>query len=302
MLTSLTGPLVVTGQPISPISGQPPPDYNADLAPSLFSQGVMLLDPRATQGVTAGFYMGGDIIAIDQVPSTITTANIAALANVTAATPMTLVSSSGAGITLTTTATVIAQTGKTVPAGVLCIDAVPAAISFGSSGAVTVLDPRKSVARAISITAAASAVGMDMTVVGYDLYGVPMTETITVAAGAATSNGKKAFKFVTSVTPASTDAHNYSVGLSDIYGFPIAVYDQGAVSLVWNSIGITAVTGWLAADATTATATTGDVRGTYAVQSASDGAKRLALAAAPVLTSIQSNPTTGLFGVAQYAA
>lgn len=302
MLTSLTGPLVVTGQTSSPISGQPPTDYNADVGPSAFAAGTMLLDPRcSTQGVLAGFYQGGDIIAIDQVPATLTVDAIAVAANVVSGTAMTLVSSSAAGITVTTSDTVIAQTGKTVPSGALCIDVVPAAISFGTSGRITVLDPRKSIARAVNVTGSASATGGNITVVGYDLYGFPLTEVLAAPAGATTVNGKKAFKFVVSVTPAFTDAHNYSIGLTDIYGFPIAVYDLGAVDLVWNAANITATTGFVAAVTTDpATTTTGDVRGTYAVQSASDATKRL-----QVTIRVQpwnagsTNGAASLFGIAQ---
>ena len=50
--------------------------------------------------------------------------------------------------------------------------------------------------------------------------------------------------------------------------------------------------------------TTGDVRGTYALQSASDGTKRLVLYVSPSVANLSNatNLPTGLFGVAQNLA
>jgi phospholipid/cholesterol/gamma-HCH transport system permease protein len=51
-----------------------------------------------------GWYGGGDIVTANYVPSTIATANIAALANAVSGAPMALVGASGAGITVLTAA------------------------------------------------------------------------------------------------------------------------------------------------------------------------------------------------------
>lgn len=250
-----------------------------------------------------GWYGAGDLIVANYVPSAIATANIAALANVTSGTAMTLVSSTGAGITvLSTSAPALFQpTGRSVSAGVV-IDGLPSLHSFGTAGNFTTSFYNRGtyVGRAISITGVSGGAGGAFKIAGYDVYGYPMTETITATSGATTTNGKKAWKCITSVTPQFTDAHNYSVGTADIFGFGILATYFGDVGINWNNTWITANTGFTTADTTSpATATTGDVRGTYAVQSASDGTKRLLISVAPTLSALVANATTGLFGVNQ---
>jgi hypothetical protein len=169
---------------------------------------------------------------------------------------------------------------------------------FGQSNTVYLWNPQAMVARAVSITGSASATGGDFLVSGYDIYGVPMTETITGPASATTVNGKKAFKYIASVVPQFTDAHNYSVGTTDIYGFPLRSDFFGDVAINYNAAAITASTGYTAAVTTSpATATTGDVRGTYALQSAADGSKRLMIRQFVLAANMGS--TAGLFGVTQ---
>ncbi len=86
-----------------------------DSAPSLGYGGMNFLDPRLSwnrfnglgNGVAAaavGWLGQNDIVVLDYTPPANTTANIAALANVVAATPMTLVTSSGAGVVVTSSA------------------------------------------------------------------------------------------------------------------------------------------------------------------------------------------------------
>lgn len=111
------------------------------------------------------------------------------------------------------------------------------------------------------------------------MWGQPQSEVIAFAGGAVTTNGKKAFKYIVSVTPASTDGgHSLSVGTTDIYGFTMRDDFWEYTNVYWNGAFITSSTGWTAADATSpATTSTGDTRGTYATQSASDSSKRLAI-------------------------
>jgi len=51
-----------------------------------------------------------------------------------------------------------------------------------------------------------------------------MTDTVTItsstAAGTTNAYTLKTFKAINTITPAFTDAHNWSVGVSDVYGMP----------------------------------------------------------------------------------
>ena len=257
----------------------------------------------ATQPGIVGWYGAGDIVIANYVPSAIATANIAALANVASGTAMTLVASTGAGITVLSSSApaFFMPTGLSLAAGVV-IDGLPSLHVFGSGGNFQTgfYNRGTCVGRAVSITGVSGGAGGAFLVKGYDIYGYSMSQTVTVAAGANTVNSTKAFKAITSVTPQFTDAHNYSVGTADIFGFGILATYFGDISVNWNNSWVTASTGFTTADTTApATAATGDVRGTYAVQSASDGTKRLVITITPTLGSLVTNPTTGLFGQPQ---
>ena len=170
---------------------------------------------------------------------------------------------------------------------------------FGQSNSVYLWNPQSLVARAVSITGVSAGAGGAFLVSGYDIYGVPMSESITAPAGVATTNGKKAFKYIASVVPQFTDAQNYSVNTTDIYGFPLRSDFFGDVAINYNSTGITASTGYVAAVTTSpATTTTGDVRGTYALQSAADASKRLVIRQF-VIPANAAQGNAGLFGVTQ---
>jgi hypothetical protein len=139
------------------------------------------------------------------------------------------------------------------------------------------------------------------------VYGFPMTETVTIApASALTIAGLKAWKYISSITPGFTDAtYTYSVGTNDVIGFPIRSdnFQSGVsfdVSLMMNNAAITATTGYIAAVKTTATATTGDVRGTYALQTSANGTLAFSVKQDPLVPNI--NSAVGLYGVSQYTA
>jgi len=303
-ITAMSGPVISYGQA--------PSDYNPEAAPSLFFAGLGLLDPRPFYtyepgqnmgNVTAGFLGVSRILTVNQVPSAIAAANIAAAQVPTAATPLTLVSSTGSGITVGVS--IVSAATNTSVTGLLAIDGAAGLVSFGSAGTVQIWDPTKAISRAVRVTSVGNDSTATFTVRGYDIYGYPLTETIT-GANAGVAAGKKAFKYIASVTPAGTlSGSNVSVGTSDVYGFPIysAAFVPGTeadVGISWSGAGITATTGYTAGDTTSpATATTGDVRGSYATQSASDGSKRLCITQSPALANIGS--VTGLFGQTNYA-
>ena len=97
-------------------------------------------------------------------------------------------------------------------------------IPLGQAGTIQLWHPGAMISRAVSITSTTSQVsGVVFTVNGLDVYGFPMTETLTTSGtSATTTSGKKAFKYILSVTPSATDGTgNYSVGTLDVIGLPI---------------------------------------------------------------------------------
>lgn len=288
--------------------------FPATAGPSIDFLGVGVQDHRlpynrrgssAVQPAVLGWYGAGDTMVANLVPAVAATANIAALQNVVTGAALTLAAASGSGI-IALSASAPAQffaNPVAIRSGV-AIDALPSYHVFGATatrgGSAGFYSRSTNVGRCVSISGVVSGTGGNFLVAGYDIYGFPMTQLVTVAAGANTVNTTKAFKLVTSVTPQFTDAHTYSVGVSDIFGIGIMAAFWGDLLVYWNNALLTANTGFTAAVTTSpATSTTGDVRGTYAVQSASDGTKRLQIIVRPSIGAMLTNPTTGLFGVAQ---
>ena len=107
-LTALES-LVVFGQ--APGQGVASGTYNNAVGPMATYAGQGLLDVRASyqpgQADTSIVYQwvdGGSYPVVDQIPSAISAVNIAAAQTPTAGTPLTLVSTTGAGITVGATA------------------------------------------------------------------------------------------------------------------------------------------------------------------------------------------------------
>lgn len=143
-----------------------------------------------------------------------------------------------------------------------------------AGGMFRIRNPKEMLARCVSIGATSTAAaGGAFKVSGWDIYGQPMTETVTVAATSLTvSYGQKAFKFLSSVIPQFTDTTGqYSVGVGDTFGFPLRQDDFNTLQIVYNNNLMVAATGFLVPDLTSpATAATGDPRGT--VQLSANGA------------------------------
>ena len=227
-----------------------------DLGPSIVFGGVVLQDPRfgyrggggTENNALLSIGIGvGDMLVLDQAPSTAAVNNIAIAAAVTSGTNMALVSTSGAGITVMTSSFFVQQTGNTVPTGKLAIDSLPALVYFGTNKSTAVPDPTKNIARAVSITATSGAVGGNFLVSGYDLYGYPQTEKIAVTSsptGSTTTNGNKAFKFVNTVTPQVTDTKSYSVGTADKFGFPLFISEFPLATVGWAGSVVASSTGF----------------------------------------------------------
>lgn len=156
-----------------------------------------------------------------------------------------------------------------------------------ASGGVATLD----VPRNVVIDAAGAATAV-LTIFGTDAYGIPMSEAITLNGTTAVA-GKKAFKTITRIASSAT-ATDIFVGTGDIFGLPIRANTRNYVITAWNNAVVTTGT-FVAADATTATTTTGDVRGTYAVPDAADAVKRLTL----WVFVFDDDTQAGIYGVPQ---
>lgn len=128
-----------------------------------------------------------------------------------------------------------------------------------------------------------------LTVTGTDEYGNVVRES---SASGTTFTGKKAFKTVTAVS-VSADVTALTVGTGTVLGLPVYLADASDVlKEIMDDVAATA--GTLAAGIlTTPSATTGDVRGTYAPNSAPNGSRKYELIAALRDPSFR--------GIAQYA-
>ncbi len=306
--TALNAPAhrIAPRMPLS--SGQGAPNQ----APSIDFLGVGTQDSRlayntansAAGAQIIGWYGVGLIKTTSQAPSAISATNIATAQVAASGTALTL--TAGTGISAVAAGGFLALPSlKTVPAGALVIDGLPAYLSWGTSDFTKMYSEAAGICRCVSVTAAAGATGGALLISGYDWYGYPMTDTVTAVASS-TVNSLKAFKFVTSVVPQFTDGtHNYSVGTADIFGLGLAATKFANVLVYWNGILQTNTFGagggtFVAADATSpATSATGDTRGTFAVGSASDATKVLDMFVYVTGTRANLAPTIGLTGVLQ---
>lgn len=188
------------------------------------------------------------------------------------------INANGTGITVIPAAAT-ALSHAPVGQGNLYSDLLPPATQFGPAaasanatepyrlaGLAAMFDPAQGVTRNLTITAAS--IGSGTTAIlatGYDIYGVPMTEILT-ADGTTTVNGKKAWKYVSSVavqTAATTvTPAQISIGYSDLLGFNLRSDRWEYVTMKYNGGLQINSGGYVAAVTSVATNTSGDVRGT----------------------------------------
>ena len=150
---------------------------------------------------------------------------------------------------------------------------------YNPDGQTILADERQMLSRTLQyVSTSASDNTATVTVSGYDVYGVPMTETITLN-GTTIVNGKKAFKFIKSaVTGVATLVGNVNIGTTNTIGLGLRADSFSYLRVYVADAGITANTGFTKADITApATAATGDPRGTYTMQSAPNGSTRIAV-------------------------
>ena len=147
-----------------------------------------------------------------------------------------------------------------------------------------------------NITAVGTA-GADhvVTVTGTDHYGHTVVENLTLN-GTNAIAGQKAFKTVTGVSVAAGAAGDtFDLGWGDILGLPyrLANVDDLCSSAVDGSVEDVTIA---VADANTATATTGDVRGTVDFTQASNGSLRFSL-----VMEVDASDKLAAYGVDQFA-
>jgi len=155
-------------------------------------------------------------------------------------------------------------------------------------------------ARAFSIvTSNAGNTTQTVTITGTDYYGQPQTQQLTCS-GTSTVVSTKTFKTITQVAVSAAITGTLSVGSADVFGLPYAVTNAGYLLRTgWDNVVSDNAGTFVAADASTPSATTGDVRGTYAQSgNAANGTRRLVIAIG--MTAIQAGPNatqTGAIGV-----
>lgn len=129
--------------------------------------------------------------------------------------------------------------------------------------------------RALQVTSSsASDTSQTITVTGTDFLGNVMSQAFALN-GTAVISGTKAFATVTAITcSVAVTVGTISVGTLDVFGLPCVLMNAGYVIKDLTDAAISGTAGtFVVADNTSggATTTTGDVRGTYAPNTASNG-------------------------------
>lgn len=187
--------------------------------------------------------------------------------------------------TTASTVTVVAAQGKDA-AGNLTLNG-----SLVSSGVATLDVPRNIQV----VSTSADDTTLTSTVTGTDTYGITLVETITYN-GTTAAQGLKAFKTVTNVSVSGSTAGTVAAGPGDTFGSPYYFSNAGSVQAFWDATWNNGSGATVAGTTATATATTGDVRGTYTPATASNGTRSLSL----WIYAEDSDSNTGLYGVTQY--
>lgn len=288
--TALSGPGIFFGQE------SPGPDNNEARGPSVFDQAWMLMDPQAPYAYAGGnswwgWMSGGEYVVADYIPGTASASAVAGAQTSTGA--LVLATASAAPINISASVVNI-NTGLNVT-GLLAVDSLSGqAQLMGLSGFGKVWNVANGCGRNISITTGATSGTSVVTVAGFDYRGVPMTEAITASASGSLTVGAKAFKFIQSVTPA-TAVNGMSAGIGTLVGLPLRC-DQFAYLTVNNNNTAGTSGNFTAAVTSSATATTGDVRGTYALGTITATSRVIIFER---ISPININTLAGLVGVTQ---
>jgi hypothetical protein len=129
-----------------------------------------------------------------------------------------------------------------------------------------------------------------------------MTETIIGPLGSSTVTSVKTYKFVISIAQSATST-SITAGYGDVLGLPYRLLSRDyVVGANFNATAV-ALSAFTVADATTPSATTGDVRGRLTLPSAADGAKRVVVSLAiPGIAAGPSATRVGALGLNQFSA
>lgn len=190
----------------------------------------------------------------------------------------------------------IAASQTAAGAGSVTLTAGTSAKSVVRTDGTTVI--QLDVPRAVKVNCSTTA--RAFTVTGYDVYGQPMSEVITVAVAGTAVTGLKAFYQVSGATIAGS-ATAVVIGTSDVLGIPVRVANAGYITSVKSNNTLAQDAGtFVAADTATATTATGDVRGTYAPATTSNGIVRTVMTIALPGIAVGPNATrVGALGVNQ---
>jgi hypothetical protein len=187
-----------------------------------------------------------------------------------------------------------------------------AAMPYQAGGLATFFNPLEGITRNLTVTGNTTNATAAWIVAGYDIYGAAMTELIT-ASGTSTVGGKKAFKYLLSVTCNATSVTGtYTFGLGDVYGCNVRADRFETLTVSWNGKPLSSNAGFTAAfSSVLSNNTSGDVRGTLAVSSftafnaaTSNATGRLFIGIdLPLMNLLNaaagSTSATSMFGVAQ---
>lgn len=319
-ITAFPGSVIVFGQAPARSTGPLPTDYNSNDGPSMFNVGAFIMDPRyayayspgnAPTAVVYGWGgIGGSIPVIDQVPTVVSTNSVAQSQVPASGTALTLTASNTNNVTIGVSIT-SPETGNTV-SGLRAIDGAMTTVTFGSDANVAAWNPQTSISRCVTITVASSTrddSAGSWTIAGRDIYGYTVTETITGSSIGGTLTSRKAYKYISAITPSGTIASTgVIVGVADVYGLPLFASNGQYVTTYFNNALVVSSTNVTAGQTlgTTATSTTPDVRGTFTSSVASDGSRRLYMAVTPSVAAMATNlgysAGHGIVGVAQYSS
>lgn len=324
-VTAYPGPIVQYGITLSSTSGDgltgQDMEHNPQRSPTMADLGDAMLDPRSAYNYDPGgtntalnYAFGNNQGVVDYIPFTASSVAFVLNTASSATSTFTLAAASTANGTILTQI-LAPETGK-LTGNLLAVDSTAAYLVQANTfqSPFVIWNPAGGTGRNVTIFPSSNTDAGTYTVAGRDAYGYKMTESIT--AGSTNLAGKKAFKYISSITNTTTPVSTgITIGFGNVFGLPMAVTYAGlnlglytsstpfgtAAAAVQSSANLA-----LASTATTQTSTTPDVRGTWTSSLAAvTGSVRVQIYVTPTAASIATiAPTnfTGLFGATQFSS